>query len=599
MASFETRLKRAFRWVIVFCTLLACDPASAQVKTEFPQYDYWMTSRPTLQEVRREVSFDAGLIPLWRKALQRPDAQLQRMTLETIRLAKQRGVPEIDEMIGDVMNASATTKNVDVVRAACAAMIEFDARRFDRQLADLARQYGYPVGSIVEPALANWKSDRFKDDWMARIQSFDAGPTQLRFAINGLLACEATEAADGIRSLFQQSSDTFSVQVCAARALSKLSRNHALEIAEHLVQQDSASQPTQGLLILELIGQNDSSQAVSLLNDALQLPDTAIQSGALERLYRIDKALVDAKAETMSASQDVNVRRWCLSAMLAFPKGRRAAFVASFLNDPIPSLRRSVASGLIGWGEDEKLRDDVISATMSMLDHDAWRGCEQATVVLTRLNHGPAGERLVQLLDHPRPEVQIAAAWGLKELRLAQHLPEMLSHAESVFQMFRSRKLAAESRGAVEQLTHLLEAFGDQRYRPAESLLRAYLPKNHQYGESTRAAACWAIGRMLGEESSSNGGTSSKEVADLLQTRFLDIASEEPETNLFRQMCAVSFGNMNDRSRIPLLRKYAVDRDYVGQACAWSLEKMTGEKSAPIPPIVEKQDDWFLKPIEP
>ena len=45
-----------------------------------------------------------------------------------------------------------------------------------------------------------------------------------------------------------------------------------------------------------------------------------------------------------------------------------------------------------------------------------WRGLEQATILLTLLDHKAAAKRMVQLLPTDRPEVAVTAAWGLRNL---------------------------------------------------------------------------------------------------------------------------------------------------------------------------------------
>ena len=49
-----------------------------------------------------------------------------------------------------------------------------------------------------------------------------------------------------------------------------------------------------------------------------------------------------------------------------------------------------------------------------MLATPRWRALEQATILLAVLDHKPAAPRLVDLLRFERPEVFVAAAWGLR-----------------------------------------------------------------------------------------------------------------------------------------------------------------------------------------
>ena len=51
---------------------------------------------------------------------------------------------------------------------------------------------------------------------------------------------------------------------------------------------------------------------------------------------------------------------------------------------------------------------------------------QQAALLLGKLVHKPAANRLVELLDSPRPEVMIGSAWGLRKLAEPATIPGIL-----------------------------------------------------------------------------------------------------------------------------------------------------------------------------
>jgi HEAT repeat protein len=300
--------------------------------------------------------------------------------------------------------------------------------------------------------------------------------------------------------------------------------------------------------------------------------------------------LVDRHADVLISSPDANVRRWCARAMIAKQDVGRIQMLSSLLDDVNPSLRREVADGLVKLAELPSIRDEVLQRTTEILSGNAWRGCEQAVVVLTKLDHKPSGERMVELLGHKRGEVQVASAWGLTRLRVEKLLPGMLDHAQSVFEGFRASQLNDGMPGASLHLAHLFIAFGDQQYRESNSLLREYLPKKHMLGIESRAAAAWALGMLYEDDLQAD-------LVPILLGRINDDSDINAETGEMKAMCAIALGRMKAESALPDLRK-RVGMGLVGSASYWAIERMTGE-TPPLPvDVVGEFDDWFLMPIK-
>jgi HEAT repeat protein len=237
------------------------------------------------------------------------------------------------------------------------------------------------------------------------------------------------------------------------------------------------------------------------------------------------------------------------------------------------------------------LRDVVIQTTTDVLAGDAWRGLEQAIIVLATLDHEPVAPRLVELLTHARPEVLVVAAWGLRKLAVAETLPAMFAQAERQVKLVVDETYELPYLSSIDsQLSHMFQTFGALGYREAELLMRKFIPKTYLYGGATRTAAVWAIGKL-------NEGTLDEELAKLLDARLSDIASTLPELDPVRRMSAIGLGRMKAESHLDTLRKFAIASQGIpGQACAWSIELMTGEVVPFSLDRVSSTADWFLVP---
>jgi hypothetical protein len=78
--------------------------------------------------------------------------------------------------------------------------------------------------------------------------------------------------------------------------------------------------------------------------------------------------------------------------------------------------------------------------------------------------------------------------------------------------------------------------------------------------------------------------------------RLNDSAGQSPEIEEIRWACAISLGRMNAESALPSLRKSSGE-GWVGGACFWAIEQITGEPAPQPRGQVQLIDGWFLAPI--
>jgi HEAT repeat protein len=275
--------------------------------------------------------------------------------------------------------------------------------------------------------------------------------------------------------------------------------------------------------------------------------------------------------------------------MIAKKSVDRIEPLCELLNDVNPSLRRQVAAALLELAEVENLEQEILTRLTDVQNRNEWRACEQACFVLAKLDHKPSGERMVELLGHERGEVKVASAWGLTQLRIEALLPDMLDHAQSVYDGFKSKQLNDNMPGVSLHVAHLFIAFGDQRYSEAHPLLREYLPKSYTLGYEARPAAAWALGMLYEDDPQ-------EDLAKIMVERMSDNGME-PEISHVQQMCAISLGRMKAESGLGALRKFANSDSDLGRACYWSIERMTGETAPPGRTLTGEIGGWFLEPI--
>jgi HEAT repeat protein len=326
-----------------------------------------------------------------------------------------------------------------------------------------------------------------------------------------------------------------------------------------------------------------------------QDPEPAAAAAALERLNAIDSNLVVPLAEQAMRNDDPHVRKQGVDAYVAHPSPQRAAIVARLLDDPHPAIRSNVREQLYHLAQSPECGASIREAVMAMLTNASWRGQEQAALLLGALDHKPAAPEMVSLLESQRAEVMVAAAWGLRKLAVADTLPSILDKA--------ARQTDARTRGLVGmevdlQVAHLFEAMGAQKYAPAESLWRKYVPKDLKMGEYSRGAAIWSLGRLY-------TGRQDEALARLLVQRLTDPApppmTELAELMRVRVMSAVALARLRAVSQVERMRLYLGAKAKPipsSQAIRWAIHELTGENLPEPEPAIIAQPNWFLVPLD-
>ena len=540
---------------------------------------------PTLK-----VVVDEKPVALWLRALQRPDTELQRLTIDTLVIAHRRGVPGVERAVPQLVPLLRDPDtNPQVARAALAALAAFDCQDQAELLTEIARRDTSTVSDLAETILIGWQSPRLTADWQQRLRDPSCGSRLLELAIKGVGAVRHQEASEPLRQLVLRSAMPSRVRLTAARALGSIHSAGLHATAGLLAEQSDVSSP---LLAIALLSQHDDSDSITILKQLARHENSAVVAAALHRLFEIDPLLVDEVSVEHVESRDVNVRRWAARGMIAAATSNRMEPLASLLNDVNPGLRRGVAGSLVELAKQESLRDEIIQRSVAVLNRDDWRGCEQAALVLVNLDHKPAGGRLVELLDHSRDEVMVTAAWGLRRLQLDEHLPAMLDHSKSLFRRFRAGELGESDLGPIDKQAHLFTAFGNQRHREADELLKSYVPKNFALGDEARAAAAWALGYL-------HEAAAPEDLTRQMVERINDIASLEPERDLIRYCCLIALGRLKAEAALPTLRENARPGfGALGMASSWSLNQITGEPLITLPVPTVEYDDYFLKPLD-
>jgi hypothetical protein len=581
------RMPRQWPLVFSFAAILLCHTAAAFDD----RIDDIMYHDPEFAESTARIEFSDDLKLLWLQALARPDSELQRMAADTIALAHRSGMKGLGDT-ADKLIAVLQQERLEptVRRAVVNALVTLDARQAAKVFAENMASGSVEIATIVEPALARWDYEPAQVEWRQRLGDSEIERSRIQLAIRCLGMVKDADALPALLKIVNDVNAEVPLRLSAARASAEIGQNELIAAANDLASVE-AGQPTASLLAATLLAGQSGAEAVSILKRIATVDAVAMSALALERLLEIDPSHVYEFIASSIRSTDVNIRRVGCTALVHRADADSIEQLAPMLDDPNPALRRDVSDWMLGLAEQAALHDVVIQTTMDVIARDNWRGLEQGLIVLAKLDHEPAAPRFIELLTHRRPEVAVTAAWGLRKLAVTDTLPAMLVQAERQTKHVVDNTLEVRYTTTIDlQLSQLFQAFGELGYGEAESLMRKFIPKTLLYGGEARPGAVWAIGKL-------NEGRVDEALASLLAARLADVASMLPEGDTVRRVSAIGIGRMKAESQLKVLRQFVVEAPGIaGQACAWSLERMTGEVHEFPREFVRTTTDWFVTP---
>ncbi len=559
-----------------------------------------MDSDPELHLPQPVKEVNPKLAALWMKALERPETDMQRMAAETIARAHQGGVPDLVQAVPRLEAILRAEGSHPAARfAAARALIVLESRRSSDKLFLASQTYGADLRQLVEPALAAWDNPSAKQVWIERLASAETRPRALILAMRGLGEVREQSTLPDLLSIASDQTRNPGVRLEAAAAAGKIAETGLEQDAERFAGNTRTPHFVNQLVAVRLLARHSSEGARQLLIGLASHDEPAVAAAALQRLNDIDSSLVLPLAESAIQNSDPQVRRQGAICMLRLPAASQIAPLSQLLADPHPGLRRDVCEGLYQLAGKPDLGEPIRDAALQVLAGDRWQGQEQASVLLGALEHQPAADRLVELLESPRAEIGIRAAWALRKVAVRETVPALIEQAK---RQAERRRLQGDDPELDQQVAHLFEGLGVLHAKDAMPLLREYIPKRHG-SHLSRGAAIWAIGRL-------NEGTRDSDLEAALSDRLRDFEPQPFEIPLVKQMCAIALGRMQATDEAPMMRQFATSENSIRYApfddavlmrlqlsLAWAVRQLTGEELPPPKPLTVGQSSWFLEPL--
>ena len=533
-----------------------------------------------------------NIVQLWTRTLDVSDTELQRQVATAIELAHRLGYADFTSAVPRLREILRKTDAPSSLRVSVAtALLTLDDRESASEILELSRSAGPTLAGVAEPTLADWNFAPAIELWLARLDDEETPRSELSLAIDGLMAAEESAAVPALKRIALDSGRGGAVRLAAARSWGSLQRSGLEDPAKALVGDPTPDRIPERLVGASLLRFHDSTTAFEVLLDVAGDPEPAVAAIAWERLLEADSSRLTSIAEAALQNADARIRGYAVQAIAAHPTTDRLIETARLLSDPHVDVRNQVRRTLMRLAADAEFDQTIRDQAVRVLQEEDWRGLEQATILLAALDHDDAAPNLLALLDHPRTEVAVTAAWGLRVLAVPETLPSMLAFTEQGLNKDYRPRLEF-----LQQCAHLFEAFGLMKFHESERLLRRYVPKGPSVpsDDYSRSAAIWALGFL-------HEGEPDRGLTRELIGRLKDVESDEPESDFVRRFAAVTVGRMGDESALGSLSEEFAEEyppgDEVDYACRWAVEQMTGTPFRQPVPYVSHSVNWFLVPL--
>ncbi|QDS92449.1 PBS lyase HEAT-like repeat protein [Roseimaritima multifibrata] len=589
----KVTVSRVMAWLtwatIWMCLALPCRAADDQSSNDpivSPRY----LEQPKIELKKPQIRWSPDLQNSWMQSLLLDEIDLKREASDALTLAQSLGMqalPEFRDVLWQIIDDDNTPVSCRV--SAAQAYIAMGKPPANDELSAAVVRWPTALAIVLEPALAAWDSHLMRDIWLQRVQSDQADPALLRVAVEALGTVRDPASETALTALLQSSHQPFSLRMVAARSLSRLPGPHRVDLARAMLDAP-LSAPMQWLLGVQLLGEEQSDEAIQLLERFADLDAPAVAGEALRQLLQVAPQKVIARAKQNIDDRDANIRAVTVDALITTGTLANIELLARALQDPVLTTRRTARDGLLQFASEEALTPEVVQKATTVLDSNDWRGIEQALILLTKLQQRDARQRLFQLLEHDRGEVMETAAWSIKELAQPDWSEQSLAALRKHLQNLTDAPTAAK----LDALIHLVETMGVLRMPESLELLRTFVPKNSPFSPSVRGAAVWAIGEIL-------QGQPNADVVSELQSRLNDNSPTLPESEIVRGMAAVSLGKMQSKASLQHLIRWRDSEQlnsFIGRRSAWAIFKITGDPIGKARTPTTNLRGWSVQPLK-
>ncbi len=421
---------------------------------------------------------------------------------------------------------------------------------------------------IVEPYLLQWESPIAVDVWRQRLNEGTAEFSSQLTALDGLRLLGSESDRQVLAGLVGRAETPGPMRLQASKALGALASSGLEELAKQMLDADNELSYQ---IAANLLRNHSSPKAIELSKIILDQGDAFAKALAFQAVATADLAQALDLAEELIDHPDDKLRLAAVNVLSRAEDEASLNVQVGALDDVNLRVRQAVRNNLREKSSKAELSNLVQQAVSQFLAGEAWQGIEQAILLAVELELDERATTIVSLVDHPKPEVNIRAAWALQHLHLdSASLDEIVARCQVTTQKLVGMKFVSFEEEI--KTAFLFEAIGIHEYQEASDMLRKYIPKNQQIMKPvTRTSAIFALGCIWADQENPS-------LADALAGRMMDSNPLEPELMSVRYTAAIALGKMGATSQLETVKRIREEPpNPLGVAKGWVVEQLGGQ----------------------
>lgn len=564
-------------------------PDVARFRTLPHRMDY----EPFITDARRLFILSDRYVPLSIRVLQEATDEeiLEVAALQLYRIAQEKlaDTSSATESLLSRFKASTSRR----VRSACMlALAAGGAKAMAAEITEYTAAASDSERLILEPALASWGFQPAGEIWRARLTSTEASSTSVRLACEGLAALGDKPSAATLLQLAGDSTRDYLQRHSAAKAAAVLQPDQAIAAADVLSQR---GQPERliAVALLDSTLNESLSRTIKLCSDAAD----AVASAAWQQVFRHQPDLLQPLIEPGMIHRDATVRMTAARVMRLYPSADRVTKLHQLRSDLHIQVRNVARQMLERVAvEQPPLRDQIVGMAVDSLKPESsdWQGIEQSLVLLGQLRESTFSPQCLGLLNYPRNEVMVSAAWLIHLFPDLAVRDQVLQATLDAERMIYDPKEEPRTHGLKQAL--LFQYLGILRVAEIESVLEKQFNKQVPGGEERRGASMWALG-LLHERKPDQS------LITRFHERIQDRSSPRPEGSPVRRNSLLALGMMranNPGTHAVVKESMVMDSatERVRGTTRWVHPLVGLELPPPIPDYKYAIGGWRLNPIE-
>ncbi len=535
---------------------------------------------------------DPRYVPLFDRTLREIDNDelLETAAISLARIAEEK----LQDISGssDILLKHLESHSSLRVRFACArALVNGDLEESAAVLLKMDESASDAQRLWLDPALARWKFASAADVWTRRLVAENETTVAVSLACDGLAALGDPQALDLLLAVIHGKLLPYEKRRAAAKAICVLAPDIALAEAK-LLTGGSVLERLLGVELLSSANPDAHAGLFSLCTDA----SDGVASAAWMALFRLNPETLITALPAGRSHRDAVIRMTAARTMRLFPDTERAGWLLALLSDKHLEVRNVAREMSFLMAEElASLRDPIIAMAGDTLtaNSENWQGIEQSLLLLGQLRAVHFSDRCIPLLEHPRNEVLVTAAWLLHLFPDPAVEEAVRKHLMRNEEMLKNSATAPAGADIGEQSSYLIQYAGLMRLKDMQAFLTPNFSKAEPGGQIKRAAAMWTLGLL-------HENDPDPELTTSYIGRVADRIAAPPEWPQVRRMSAVALGLIRAKTAVPgLLEAYKVDpvETVIPDSARWALGMIGEAPPEPVKPLSLQVGGWKLSPV--